>query len=166
MSAPFPRRSSLQGLSLLEVMFAMAILAFGMLALMVGMTRANELNGFNKRVTIAEQDLQRLTEALVAAPWPPAENGFPNTSAGAPSSITSGGSRGLDLDGDGALGAGDLLLTLPQELMWVEYFPLAESGPMGAAGDTGSPLQVQLFVRWTEPDGQSLTRSVITVVAD
>lgn len=158
-----------RGLTLVEVLISISLLTLGGVALAVAMSSTSRVNDLAGEMNVAQQDLERMTQVLMATPWPPWDNGFPNN-AGPPDTavVTVGALRGVDVTVpyNGALNANDLLLTLRDEEIWVQYQPITAAGVTGAVGDAGNPIQVTVTVQWTSGQGTTMRRSLVTVLAN
>lgn len=164
---PFAR---VRGLTLVELMIALTILAIGTLALLAAMGQSLPLSTQSNEIEIADTDAQQILEAILGTAWNQMDIDFPHSSppGGTPLTITSGGDRGVDIDGDGALDAeNDLIYQLLNEDMWAEYEPSDPdgSGPTGDEGKIENPVQITVTVRWETLNQQDLflTRSVVTI---
>ncbi len=128
-------RKKIEGISMVEVIFAVAILAVGALALMGQMETSYKANNTNRETNKAMAHLSAALEKVVNVPFSRIVADFPDQSA-----ITLPEINSTDL--------------LAGEQITVHY-----------SDTEADPLEITTTISWTSFDGRARTRSLTTIVS-
>ena len=128
-------RKKIEGISMIEVIFAVAILAIGALALMSQIETSYKVNNTNRETNKAMAHLSAALEKVVNVPFSRIVIDFPDQGV-----VTL-----PEMDSGDALGG---------EVITVRY-----------SDTDADPLEITTTINWTSFDGRARTRSLTTLVS-
>lgn len=124
---------TVRGISLVELMIAVSVIAVGAMALMAQLEASHKITTVNRETNKAVAHMQAMMEKVISVPFSDIVRTYPN------GTIVYAGQSGLGDPMDG------------------EYFRIEYAD---AAAD---PLQITVTVYWTSFDGRMRTRSLTTM---